>query len=940
MTSRHGHGRARTGWLLAPLLLLASVAVSVGAAAPASAAAPARLMAIGDSITAGDDGDFTWRYRLAQHLTQAGAAVDFVGDHSGPSKGSYAVSGWDGDHQAVWGMPAWKQRAETQEAVARHIPDYIVLHIGTNDLALGQPAIVAVDDVGEIIKGARAARPSVRFLLVQIIPRLDTANALTVDFNTRLAALATSVSTAQSPVAVTDAYTGFSADHDLYDGTHPNRVGEYKIAAAVAGGLWRSYGVGGDHGAIPPVGPGPDAPAGVTATGEDGAATVSWSPVRTATSYNVHSRNLSEGQTQFSLVQFGVTGTSWRQTMLFNGQVIEYQVRAVRWFDESPASANARVTPAAPRPPSPGNVRTVSSGTSVTVSWDAVGGSDSYSVYSRDATTGGQFQLVQFGVTRTSWTQIWLTSGHTYEYAVTSTYHGTEGHRSAASAVEVEPPPGVPQNVRADAGNGTVTISWSAVGGATSYLVYGRDATAGHPFQRVQWDIRGTSWTHQLLANGNRYEYYVTALNGGSESAASVAVGATPFAPVPPAPTNVTASAAGGSITIRWSAVPGAASYTVYGRNRSTGESAYQAVQWDVRGTGWTHQYLTPGHVHEYYVTAVSGAESNPSNVVSVMAGGPRPAAPAGLNASPGDHQVRLSWTAVAAAESYTVYGRDETAGEAWHPVQWGLTGTGWTHTILTNGHRYAYYVTATRGGLQGGASPVASAVPVQPPPAAPKLFVHPEEDQVFLDWNDSGDPNMAYWIYYRPVPLGGSPGPWDRITLPAVEGKNGTAYRFPKGVLQSGREYEFHVGAVNGGGETGSNVVRATPRKTKWRTYVDLTEPDGFAQARWDIGKNDQSLYRHYNFNWSDDGCSTVDDAPEGFNFLRACQRHDFGYRNHRSVGLSSEQNRERIDMTFWMDMRRECGQHPNRYDRCIYFANAYYAGVRNFGRGPWDSA
>ncbi len=706
------------------LSLVCSVAlalVSGVVSTPAFAAAPVRIMAIGDSITAGDDGDYTWRYRLWQHLSQNGADVDFVGDFTAPRAGSYGASGWDSDHQAVWGRPAWVQKQETAAAVTRHTPDLVVLHIGTNDLAYGGEAAVAASDVGAIIAAARSARPSVKFLLMKVIPRDGTDQTVTQDYNARLAALAAGSSTAASPIAVGDAYTGVDPDDDLYDGTHPNRRGEYKIAAAVARGLWSSYGIGANYPTIPDVATGPDTPAGVTARAGDGEATISWSAVRTATSYNVYARDRTAGETSFQQVQFGVTSTSWTQTILWNGHEYEYRVAAVRWFDESPMSSPVKVTPAAPRPASPTGVQTTTSRNTVTVSWNAVSGAETYSVYARDVTAGAQFRQVQFNVTGTSWTQTLLTSGHVYEYYVTAVRRGMESAPSADSQVEVQPAPDDPADVRATAGDGRVTVRWSPVAGATSYRVYGRDATAGAGFSLVQWDLTASQWTQTILINGHRYEYYVTAVNGGSESGRSVIVAATPHATPPAAPGNLRASASGASITLNWNAVSGVSNYTVYARDRTAGESSYQKVQWNLSATTWTHRLLTPGHVYEYFVTAVTSVEGDGSNTVRLMAGGPRPSAPSSLTATPGSHSVKLVWSAVSGAESYTVYGRDVTAGGAWRSVQWGLTGTTWTQTILVDGHTYAYYVRAVRGGLESSASPVDSAVPFTPPPPAPK---------------------------------------------------------------------------------------------------------------------------------------------------------------------------------------------------------------------------
>ena len=189
--------------------------------------------------------------------------------------------------------------------------------------------------------------------------------------------------------------------------------------------------------------------------------------------------------------------------------------------------------------------------------------------------------------------------------------------------------------------------------------------------------------------------------------------------------------------------------------------------------------------------------------------------------------------------------------------------------------------------------------------------------ETVKLDWNDSGDPNMAYWIYYRRSTVLGHE-PWSRITYPAIEGSTGTVYTFPLRHLTSGIEYDFRVGAVNGAGETSSNEARTRPWRTKYDLYITFTGPEPLAQSLWLHAKTnpdpDIEIIMHQ-FNWSDDLCSAVEDIPSGFDFRLACARHDFGYRNHRAVGLNSDDNRLRIDMSFYEDMRRECGRHGNRY-------------------------
>ena len=72
---------------------------------------PVRILIVGDSITQGSAGDWTWRYRLWQHLTEHGVSVDFVGprddlwDNVTSQFGSqaYVDPAFDQDHAARWG---------------------------------------------------------------------------------------------------------------------------------------------------------------------------------------------------------------------------------------------------------------------------------------------------------------------------------------------------------------------------------------------------------------------------------------------------------------------------------------------------------------------------------------------------------------------------------------------------------------------------------------------------------------------------------------------------------------------------------------------------------------------------------------------------------------------------------------------------------------------
>jgi subtilisin family serine protease len=98
-------------------------------------------------------------------------------------------------------------------------------------------------------------------------------------------------------------------------------------------------------------------------------------------------------------------------------------------------------------------------------------------------------------------------------------------------------------------GNAAVTVSWSAVSGATSYTVKRATSAAG-PFTTVASGVITTSHTANVAANGTTYYYVVSAENAAGASANSTAAS---VRPVGPAPTNLRATAVSRSqINLAW----------------------------------------------------------------------------------------------------------------------------------------------------------------------------------------------------------------------------------------------------------------------------------------------------------------------------------------------------------------------------------------------------
>ena len=95
---------------------------------------------------------------------------------------------------------------------------------------------------------------------------------------------------------------------------------------------------------------------------------------------------------------------------------------------------------------------------------------------------------------------------------------------------------GAPQAVRAIAGGGRITVSWSAVSDAESYALYWGESSDIDPdvfgsYQESQSGILATDYTLTGLENGSTYYVVVTARAGSAEGPGSAEVSAMPVAP-------------------------------------------------------------------------------------------------------------------------------------------------------------------------------------------------------------------------------------------------------------------------------------------------------------------------------------------------------------------------------------------------------------------------
>ncbi len=202
------------------------------------------------------------------------------------------------------------------------------------------------------------------------------------------------------------------------------------------------------------------------------------------------------------------------------------------------------------------------------------------------------------------------------------------------------------------------------------------------------------------LAESTTYRFFVRAVNSAGSSANSNELGLTTGSSVsvPGAPSTPSLTRGDGTISISWTAPSnnGGAAITSYIVSYRIGAGAEQTAS--VNGNTTSHQLtgLTGGNTYTIKVRAVNSAgQGSYSNTASITAA-EEPGVPAGLEVTPGDGTLALSWTASsangAAVSNYTVWYRNE-ADEEVVEVETGNTGTTYTITGLSNGQNYTVKV-------------------------------------------------------------------------------------------------------------------------------------------------------------------------------------------------------------------------------------------------------
>jgi fibronectin type 3 domain-containing protein len=271
----------------------------------------------------------------------------------------------------------------------------------------------------------------------------------------------------------------------------------------------------------------PAAPSALTATATAGTqVNLSWTDNSNNETGFLIERKTGAGGDYGQVATVKAGSTSYIDTALSTGTEYFYRVRATNTAGDSAYSNEADViTPSLPATPSSLQASAVTS-TEIDLAWqDNADNEDGYDVFRQTGGSGDYSLLASLPADTTSYADLGLSAGTLYDYHVQA--FNLAGFSGVAD-FSVTAVTAAPTNVTATAGNGQITLSWSAPMGAASYNIYrsttGRGAEGATPFQT---GVTVPSFTDTGLTNGSTYYYEISAVDSGGESSLSSEASAT-----------------------------------------------------------------------------------------------------------------------------------------------------------------------------------------------------------------------------------------------------------------------------------------------------------------------------------------------------------------------------------------------------------------------------
>jgi len=359
----------------------------------------------------------------------------------------------------------------------------------------------------------------------------------------------------------------------------------------------------------------PSEPRGLNTAIGSGRVTLTWeAPLsdggKPVTGYRVY-RSANGGA---STMIAEVASLTYEDTGLTNGVVYSYRVSALTETGEGPRCGPVNAIPLGP----PSEVRelAVTEGArNLTLTWRPpldTGGAAVllYIVYRGDA-EDGLGKLNELPSDANSFKDEGVLVGHTYYYAVVAVTIAGEGPRGQVASGMALDRPGQPQGLVATAGDGNVTLNWTAptsdgASPITGYIVM-RGPSAISLVELAQLGVV-TTFVDTAVTNGQTYYYAVIASNGVGRGEPCAPVSAKPLKQLlaPGKVANLIFSVKDGKVTLQWTAPTSDGGSPVIGYVVLRGTSAGNMTQLADLGLVTSHTDTSAKRGTTYYYTVVA----------------------------------------------------------------------------------------------------------------------------------------------------------------------------------------------------------------------------------------------------------------------------------------------------------------------------------------------
>ena len=231
---------------------------------------------------------------------------------------------------------------------------------------------------------------------------------------------------------------------------------------------------------------------------------LSWKAVSGATKYWIYRSTDGKNFKYYD----STTKTSYTNSGAASGTKYYYKVKAVTVVNGKSVASSYSYAKSLVCTPATPNVSITSANGKPKLSWNAVSGATKYWIYR--STDGKSFKYYD-STTKTTYTNNSTTVGTRYYYKVKAVVvdNGTNYASAFSSAKSMTVRAAAP-TLKTSAPEGTPSLSWNAVNGATKYWIY--RSTDGKEFKYYDSTTK-TAYTNKSVDAGKTYYYKVKAVN-------------------------------------------------------------------------------------------------------------------------------------------------------------------------------------------------------------------------------------------------------------------------------------------------------------------------------------------------------------------------------------------------------------------------------------------